>query len=237
MIKHSKISTPEQILEHLRTVPIFSKMNTSELESISRQITWKRFKKGDTVIEMDNSDKTVMVLLFGSARIKVLSIVGKEVTLWDISDGELFGDFSAIDGQRRSAEVLALSDCLVGQIKAHDFLQLVTSNPILALAEMQRLTKTLRQLTKTVVDWTSLSAAQRVQSLLLQLGTSSNEYPEWLVVSDLPSQTEIANKAFTQREVVSREISRLEKAGVLRRLDSRCVLVKKTALDLSGHFR
>ena len=59
----------------------------------------------------------------------VFTAGGKKVTFRDISAGEVFGEWSAIDNHPRSSSVVALSDAFVVSMSAGALKDMVTTRP------------------------------------------------------------------------------------------------------------
>ena len=103
----------------------------------------------------------------GFARVVNYSI-GREITLDDIGCGGHFGELAAIDGQPRSASVMALTHCSVAIMPQERFLDLVDQNPSVALKVMRGLASIIRNSTERIMDLSTLAANNRVQADLLR---------------------------------------------------------------------
>ena len=75
-----------------------------------------------------NRTDDVFFILAGSVRINSISAKGREVIYSECSAGNIFGEFSAIDGLPRSATVHALTDCVLARMPAASFFELIHSN-------------------------------------------------------------------------------------------------------------
>ena len=104
----------------------------------------------------------------GQVRVVNYSISGREITLDDIGPGGHFGELAAIDGQPRSASVMALTGCSVAIMQQEHFLELVNENPSVALKVMRGLASIIRNSTERIMDLSTLAANNRVQADLLR---------------------------------------------------------------------
>lgn len=198
------------MLSLLKNIRILRDLEDSELQEVLGCITHKVYRPGDIVIHHNDGSTKVMLLCSGLARVKLFSPQGREMVIRDINAGEVFGDWSAIDGQTRSASVVAVADSVIALMSRDDFLRLVTSNARVALRQMQELTQQLRLMTNRMTDFVGLKANLRVQRILLDL---SEPYEDGLRIRELPTHQLIALRAFTQREVVAKELNRLLTSG------------------------
>lgn len=83
-------------------------------------------------------------IALGEVRATIYSTVGKAVSFREMSTGETFGEFPAIDGGPRSASVEARTNCLIASMPGSTFRELLETKPGLANALLPRLTRTIR---------------------------------------------------------------------------------------------
>lgn len=217
------------MLSLLKNIRILRDLEDLELQEVLACVTHRVYRPGDIVIHHNDGSTKVMMLCSGLARVQLFSPQGREMVIRDINPGEVFGDWSAIDGQSRSASVVAVSDTVVGLMSRDDFLRLVTSNPKVALRQMQQLTHQLRQMTNRMSDFVGLKANLRVQRILLDLSTPAGE---GLLLKELPTHQLIALRAFTQREVVAKELNRLLATGVFTKVPEGLMIPKPAELEV-----
>lgn len=198
------------MLSLLKNIKILRDLEDSELQEVINRVAPKVYNRGDVVIHHNDNETRVMLLCSGHVRVQLFSPQGREMVIRDIYQGEAFGDWSAIDGQSRSASVVAVTDSVIGMMTQEDFLKLVTHNPKVALRQLQQLTQQLRLMTSRMTDFVGLKANLRVQRILLDL---SEPYQTGLLIRELPTHQLIALRAFTQREVVAKELNRLMSNG------------------------
>lgn len=200
------------MLSLLKNIRIFRDLDESQRAEVLSLVDHKVFKPGETVIHHNDNTGRVMLLCTGLARVQLISHQGREMVIRDIYEGEVFGDWSAIDGQARAASVITVSESIVGLMRPADFIHYVTHNPIVAKRQLQELTRQLRGMNSRMADFLGMKAQLRIQRVLLGL---SQPMGEGLVVKELPGHQLIAAKAFTQREVVAKELNRLIASGVV----------------------
>lgn len=217
------------LLDQLKSILILRDLDEASLKSISHFFQPKVYRAGECIVSHSSeTDNTVMALCSGLVRVTLLNAQGKEMVIRDVMVGELFGDWSAFDGQPRAASVYAIKDSSIGLISRADFLTLVTHNPPVALRQMQELTRQLRIMTRRLTEFACLRASLRVQGVLLEMAEPS---PMGLLVEKLGSHQEIAARAYTQREVVVRELSNLQAKGLIVKHKDGYLIPTPEALD------
>jgi len=107
--------------------------------------TLTRFKKGDFLFHQgDASDR---VLLIHSGEVEIWRNVGSDsVLLGHARDGEWVGEMGVIEGRTRSALARASEDGEAEVLTAHQFLERVSNDPVLARDLILRLSVRLRDI-------------------------------------------------------------------------------------------
>lgn len=205
----------------LRQVKLFKTLSEEQISEVQRDVTLKKFKPAQQIIEyLDDSDD-VYFLLNGEARVVIYSKSGKSVHFRVIEKGDIFGEFAAIDGARRSSGVEAIDHCLVGVMKREAFRDITRRHPDICELLLLKYVTEIRNLTNRILEFSTLAVNNRVQSEILRLaGGNTTKSDSGLLIEDTPTHEEIARRVSTHREAVSREISRLSKAGILERVGS-----------------
>jgi CRP-like cAMP-binding protein len=148
-------------------------------------------------------------------------VTGKQVALGDIGPGIMFGELSAIDGEPRSAHVVALTDVMICSMSPDDFWYVLETYPAVARATLRRLTTMVRHLCERVFEIRTLPVKHRIHAELLRLALQHMSGDNKAVISPAPTQTDIANHIGTHREGVTREMTRLRNSGLIERRSNR----------------
>lgn len=194
---------------------MFKNLPVEAVAAISQACAWRRFAAGERILFRDDPGRDVLFVQGGRVRATTLSGDGREVIMREIGEGYAIGDYAAIDGLPRSADVMALEETLVARLPAAQFLRLLNEHPEFMEAELRSLTGVIRALTERVHELATLSVQQRIQMYLLRQARGGAG-PR-VEVSSLPTAADIAAELATRREAVSREFARLARRGVLRR--------------------
>lgn len=98
------------------------------------------FKAGSTIFKKGDSGETMFVVASGT-----VDIVADGTVVDQLSEGDLFGEMSLIDKQRRSADAVASTDCALVTIDEKRFLYMTDHTPRFALQVMRLVAARLRE--------------------------------------------------------------------------------------------
>jgi CRP-like cAMP-binding protein len=207
----------------LREFSIFSDLPDHELAKVRAALRLKDFERREIVCRKQDTVDGLYLLMSGRLQVIDIAEDGREVGLNLLRPGAFFGELSVIDGQPRSAHIVALEASSVGILAPATARALFYQVPAAAEAILRHLTGVVRTLTSYRMLLALPNAFQRVHALLLQF---SQPVPGGMVViQNLPRQEEMAIMVNTSRETVSRAIARLVAQGVLEK-DFRRLIVR-----------
>lgn len=202
----------------LKSVSLFYDLSEKELGYISSKMITKSFEAGSLIFMENDEGKRCFFVAEGLVKITRLNKDGKEVILAMLNKGEFFGEMALLDGESRSANVIALEKTEVLTINRADFLSVLHEYPTIAI---QLLKETAQRLRKSDMQIASLSlsdAEKRIAICILrfadELGIIKNGEVK---ITKIPIQQDIANMSGTSRETVSRALNLLEKEKFIKR--------------------
>jgi len=201
----------------LAGIGILAKIPPSERGAIERRCAWRGHPAGSTIIDRETPSRDVYFVVAGTVRVVNFSASGREVSLAEVAPGHCFGELSAIDGQPRSAHVVAVSDALTAALPQQAFVDLLTRYPGAALALIARLAAVVRSSTDRIMDLSTMGAHNRIYAELLRLSEPSQA--NIAVIRPIPIHADLAARVSTSRETVARALSHLVKESVLEKLD------------------
>lgn len=209
----------------LTNIPLLERISPESLRRIEKHAKRLTYPKGQEIIARSEDLNDVYILIGGLARVLVFSANGKAVGFRRINPGDLFGEFSAIDGDKRSASVEAVTNCAVLAMSAGFFRELMETDPVFMGAVLSHLVGMLRALTSRIVEFSTLAVKNRIHCELLRMARESKDGNGPYLISPAPTHSEIAQRISTHREAVSREISRLKQLSIIER-HGRVLVVK-----------
>src|SRR5689334_22976918 len=107
-----------KLTSRLRLISLFEDLGEAELQRIARSCVTRSYERTTQVYGEHDEATDVFFILEGTVRINSTSAEGREIIFNDLGVGHMFGEFAAIDGQPRSATVVALSDCVLASMPA-----------------------------------------------------------------------------------------------------------------------
>lgn len=189
----------------------------------------RNYKAGSVFFRKGDAGDVMFAIVSGMVRIFASSDDGKEVVLGILSNGDLFGEISLLDGLQRTADAVALSDCTMLVLKRQDFLDHLTNNADFALGLMRGLARRLRATDSQIEDAAFLSLPARIAKRLLQLARDYGcQKPDGVHIRIKLSQQELANLVGVTRESVNRVLVNWFADGLLVR-DGRYLVVPSVA--------
>lgn len=183
--------------------------------ALARHWRVSRYDAGATVLSESEPGDDVYFVLDGIARAGTFSGHGREVFYSDLPRGEAFGIFAAIDGEPRSANVFARTDCRIARLSAHQFREVLYGDARVSAAFMRYLVDRIRDLANRMAEATTLSTEQRLSAQLLRMCERTGENTGQ--IARLATQQELATLISSQRESVGREMSKLKEQGLIER--------------------
>jgi CRP-like cAMP-binding protein len=209
----------------LRAIALLEGLSAERLEALARECAWRNYRPGQRIISRAAADRDVHLIVSGRVRVTTYSAAGRQVTFRDIAAGELFGEVAAIDDMPRSADVVALESALTASMPPAVFRKLLRDEPALAERVLRRLASLVRRMSERVIDLSTLGVHHRLHAELLRLAREAGVTHNSARIDPAPKHADLASQVSTYREQVTRELSTLAKAGIVRR-EGRALLVR-----------
>ena len=204
--------------DHLRNVPIFTDLTDSDLTKIASKMVPRAYEKGQMILLEESMGETFFIITQGAVKVTRLSADGREVILGILGESDFFGEMSLLDGEGRSANIVANADAKVLTLSRSDFLDCLESYPKIAIALLEELAIRLRKSDQQIESLSLSDSEHRIGITLIRLAGELGTIKQGHVtVKNLPYQQDIANMAGTSRETVSRTLKLLEDKKLVRR--------------------
>jgi CRP-like cAMP-binding protein len=195
------------------------------LDALAAQCRWKRVTAGQTVIARDADDNDLYMVVSGRVQAIAYSADGRQVNYREIPAGEFFGELAALDGGSRTADVVAMDDSLVAAMSPGLLRRLLREHVAVSDRMLTRLAGSVRELTERVFEFSTLGVRNRLHAELLRLARRAGVADNVARLDPAPGHAEIASNISTYREQVTRELSAMERQGLIKRLRKTHVLV------------
>ncbi len=194
-------------------VPLFHGLSTSELSTLCGMMIHKQFKTGEVILhEEDKEGQTFFIIVKGVVNVAVVTSEGKNAVLATLRRGDFFGEMALLDGEPRSASVIAALQCEVFLLYRKMFLDILQRYPKIAVHLLTEMSKRIRRANRHINTLSMMSIYGRVADVLLQLAKEQGiRGNNTIVIYNRPTHQVIAEMAGTSRETVSRILSQLQK--------------------------
>ena len=190
----------------------------ADMEPAARRETLERTRmvrarKGQALLSKGDRSTDVFFILDGRLQALLYSASGREISLRDLVEGDLFGEMAAIDEESRSASIVALAESRLLVMSRADFRAALETSPGAASWLMRHLTARIRSLTERVFELSALNVQSRLHCELLRMAAGS---PNGLEIRPAPTHAELANRIGTHREAVTREMRALAAQNIIK---------------------
>lgn len=214
----------------LKKTPLFANLTEAELQALAARTSRKRFQQGEHLFAEGDPCTGLFLVASGKIRIFKLSASGREQVLAVEGPGSSFAELPVFDGGNYPAAASALEDAEILFISRKDFQNFCREHPDVGLKVIAVVGSRLRRLVGIIEELSFTTVRQRLIALVLRLaqadGTPSKE---GIRVELTKSHQDLAAELGTVRELVSRNLSRLQAEGFLD-VEGRKIVVK----DLPG---
>lgn len=214
----------------LRKTPLFAGLTDQEIRSLAARVIKRDFPQGTLLFGEGDPCSGLFLVSSGKVRIFKMSPSGREQVLAVEGPGSSFAELPVFDGGNYPASASVLEDAVVLFISRGDFQNFCREHPDVALKVIAVVGARLRRLVGIIEDLSFTTVRQRLISLILRAAEASGTRSQEGIRLELAkSHQELAAELGTVRELVSRNLSRLQAEGFLE-VDGRRILVK----DLPG---
>jgi CRP-like cAMP-binding protein len=235
-----------EVLELLARVPVFSTLQTEDLQRIAELAVPRSFESGQVVFREGDASDTCYVVRTGKTRAVHEHGDGRTLTLATFGPGDIFGELALFEDELRSATVEALEPTSVVAVLGPDMRRLMTQHPQIALRLVIALGRRLRETNERLARRSFQSVQSRVAAVLGELVEQAQaEVAEAAESAETPvgggagaagdvaitaTQADLAKLAGSSRESASRFLAVLERAGVISQGRGRLIVHDPEAL-------
>ena len=199
----------------LRKVPLFAGLSDQDLAALAGSLGKRTFAKNMIIFHQGSLGQTLYIIESGKVRIFLLSESGQETTLNIYGAGDVFGEFSLLDGLPRSAGAVAMEKTVTLTLSREDFLRHLEACPQMALSIMQLLTLRLRFTTAQAESLAFLDVYGRVAMRLLDLAGRYGTEKGSIELDLHLTQAELATWVAATRESVNKVLGAFRDQGLI----------------------
>ena len=214
----------------LQKTALLSSLSPSELQLLAARTVRKIFSAGELLFSEGEPCNGLHIVARGKVRIFKTSMNGREQVLAIEGAGNTVAELPVFDGGPYPASVVALENTEIAFISRRDFQAYCMEHPEVALKVLAVVGARLRRLVGIIEELSFTTIRQRLASTLLKLAKMNGTRTDSGVEFQLPfTHQEMANQLGTVRELVSRNLMRMQAEGLLE-VEARQIVVK----DMKG---
>ena len=214
----------------LKKTALLSNLTPAEIQQLAVRTVRKPLSAGELLFSEGELCHGLHIIARGKVRIFKTSLGGREQVLAINHPGESVAELPVFDGGPYPASAMAVEDAEIAFISRRDFQAYCMEHPAVALKMLAMVGARLRRLVGIIEELSFTTIRQRLISTLLRLAESEGKQTGRGIEFQLPaSHQELANQLGTVRELISRNLMRLQAEGLLD-VDAREIVVK----DMKG---
>ena len=218
-------ANPNSVIGLLKNVAVFSGLTDDELAFLTSRVMQRKFAGGELIFGEGEPCAGLYVIESGNVRIFKSSAAGREQVLSIDGPGGSIAELPVFDGGSYPASAQAITPSVLLFFSKQDFRALCLQHPEVALKVLRVVGGRLRRLVGIIEELSFTTVRHRLAALLLRLAKSEGIRGESGICFALPANNaELAAQIGTVRELVSRNMSRLQSEGLIE-VDGRTVII------------
>lgn len=160
------------IAEQLRQTDLFRDVDLADLEALAAVMQEQTYAAGHVLFNTGDIGDTMYIILEGRVRIYTQDAHGNDLTLTHYLSKQIFGEFSLLDNQPRSASAEAAEETRLLALRRDDFMDFLLQRPQVSLAMIRSLSQRARYTTaylSEMMRWTRRLAQGEYQRVIEEL--------------------------------------------------------------------
>lgn len=218
----------------LSNVPLFMDLSEEELHALAHRSVSHHVPAGELIFSEGDPCQGFYVIETGEVRIFKTAASGREQVLTIEHSGDTVAELPVFDGGSYPASAVAITDTLLLFVSKRDFRTLILDHPEVGLKVLKIVGARLRRLVGLIEELSFTTVRKRLILQIVRLARTEGEPSPRGHEVTLPSNQELASTIGTVRELVSRNLSRLQVEGLIRMDGKRVVIPDLDALVASG---
>ena len=225
------MSTPRiDLSQVLAKAPLLADLSPNELQLLAARTVRTLFVSGELLFSEGEPCNGLHIIARGKVRIFKTSVNGREQVLAVNGPGDTVAELPVFDGGPYPASASATEDAEIAFISRRDFHAYCLEHPEVALKVLAQVGARLRRLVGIIEELSFTTIRQRLIAMLVKLAQAQGTKSDRGIEFQLPStHQELASQLGTVRELISRNLMRLQAEGLLD-VDARHIVVR----DLKG---
>jgi CRP/FNR family transcriptional regulator, cyclic AMP receptor protein len=204
-----------QVSAALRQAQLFADLSEAEMQALSARAVRKLYRPGELLFSEGEPCAGFYVVASGRVRIFKTSASGREQVLSLEGQGSSVAELPVFDGGPYPASVVAVDDSELVFVSRKDFLTFCLEHPQVALKVIAVVGARLRRLVGIIEQLSFTTVRQRLLNILVDAAQQHPSTGKAVEITLPASHQELANQIGTVRELVSRNLMRLQAEGLI----------------------
>jgi CRP/FNR family transcriptional regulator, cyclic AMP receptor protein len=207
------------LAQTLSSIPFLAGLDSAELVALGRLMSERHIARGTHLFRTGDPGDTLILVRRGRLAVSLVNRQGQELKVDEVGEGAVVGEMAILTGRPRSADIVAITDCVVYTLSKHGFLSLVRRNPAIAGNMLRELALRVEQANSRLANLAFIEVYRRLAAALAERIARAAAEGRGLGVDDVPSTAELAALVGTTPEVTRKALARLEEDGFIVRQD------------------
>jgi CRP/FNR family transcriptional regulator, cyclic AMP receptor protein len=222
----------------IATSAVFSTASPAGIEQLSERAQRVTVKRSHSVVEQGVAWPYIAILEHGAVQAVLRTDSGREQAMYDVLAGDVIGEIPLFDGGVTTLRYVAVASETTAVLIPIETVRLVMAAERSVAAALEQMTaQRFRTVFEDIATTLSRPAQARVAQTLLNFASpDAGLAPALASLRDL-TQTDIAARAGTVKEVVNRALAELEAAGAVERSAGRIVRLDRAKLAQAADVR
>ena len=196
----------ELLFQKLAGVPLFAELEPTAQEALARCMHEHQYRAGQFLTHQGLRAEALFIVQDGRVRLSRTAPDGREQVLAIIGSGEMFNMEPLLDNGPTPATARAMSPVTCLMLPGSRLAPLIRQFPDLALVLMRQMAEQLREQAVLIEDLGFRSVRARLARLLINEAASGTA---------MLTQSELAARAGTVREIVGRTLRQMADEGLV----------------------
>ncbi len=221
--------SPRQIL---KATPLFAALDDTEINSLAARCGIRPYSPAEILFSEGEPCKGLYIVVTGRVRIYKMSINGREQVLSVEGPGASVAELPVFDGGSYPASASAIEKTDALFVSRADLRAICLEKPEVSLKMLQVVGARLRRLVGIIEELSFTTVRHRLISWLLRQATTEGRAGERGIVFSLnTSHQELAAQIGTVRELVSRNLARLQAQSFIEMNGREITILDRAGLE------
>ena len=204
-------------LPWLKKVSIFKELNDEALKKLEEITETIYYNEEDLIFETGEDAEALYIIKTGQIRIEQVYRDGRKKTLAYLADSDFFGEMAIITKESRCARAVSAKSSELFRIEKSSFLECLKNNSDLCFGILQVLCERLQTADSEISNLTFRNLPGRIVYKLFELAEQFGEpCSDGTLIKLSVTHYDLADMVGTNRESVSKYISRFKKEGSIQ---------------------